>query len=296
MRRTAIAFLGVLLVGLAARAGADAGGLHILLTNDDGYHAVGIVTLKKALREAGHRVTVVAPSANRSGSSASLTFGEIAVEELAPGEYSVDATPGSCALLGLLTLRDPTRPFDLLMSGTNRGANAGPATNISGTVGATTVGSGGFAGIPAIAISTNPIVQDAQDPAYEPHFAEVAAFAVRLVAALQAKRADGAPLLPVGTRLNVNYPALSASEVKGVRVGVQGQRSPFMLSYEQKAPGRYMPRIARAGQASDDLEHSDATLLDQGYITIVPLDTDYTAPAEVVEAARKRLSGLTVPE
>ena len=80
--------------------------LHILLTNDDGYGAVGIETLKEALRGAGHRVTVVAPKGNRSGSSASITFGAIRVVEEATDEFSADGSPATCALLGLTAMAD----------------------------------------------------------------------------------------------------------------------------------------------------------------------------------------------
>ena len=59
-------------------------------------------------------MTVVAPTGNRSGSSASMTFGAIRVEETAKGEYSADATPAACALLGLSAMADPEDPFDLL--------------------------------------------------------------------------------------------------------------------------------------------------------------------------------------
>jgi 5'-nucleotidase len=292
--RFAKAIVGVLVVVLAVGAEAAEGGLHVLLTNDDGFDAAGIVTLKVALRGAGHRVTVVAPASNRSGASASLTFGELKLEEVAPGEYKIDATPATCVLFAALELGDEERPFDLLMSGTNRGANAGLATNISGTVGATTVGSSGFVGLPAIALSTNPIVQDANDPAYAPHFAQVAEFAVRLVALLQEQRKDGAPLLPPGVRLNVNYPARNAADVKGVRVGVQGRRTALALGYEQTQAGTYRPQLVSAPAEGSDVDDSDATLLAEGYITIVPLGTDYTAPADVVKATRKRLKDLEV--
>ena len=196
----ACALLAAVSLAQDVRAKAGASGLHILLTNDDGIEAVGLQTLKTALRDAGHRVTVLAPNRNYSGSSASVGFGPVAVEEVGPGEYAADASPATCALLGLTAWTDPERPFDLLVSGTNLGANAGPATGISGTVGATTIAASGMAGaVPAIAFSSTPPGDLADAAAADPethrrHFRNVAEFAVRLIDRLAERR------VPAGAR------------------------------------------------------------------------------------------------
>jgi 5'-nucleotidase len=259
--------------------------LHILLTNDDGYGSVGIETLGEALRGAGHRVTVVAPRGNRSGSSASMTFGAIRVEEKAPGAYSADATPATCALLGLSAMADPQDPFDLLVSGTNAGANAGSATGISGTVGATTAAVG-MGGIPAVAVSANEVGKEGE-PGHRKHFEQTAAFAVDVIDRLT-RTAAGGPLLPVGTRLNVNVPGIPWSETKGVHFGVQGMGAQFGLGFEEKAPGVYAPAFRRPSGA-EDVPGSDAAALSEGFVTIVLLDADYTAPAPARKAIERRL-------
>jgi 5'-nucleotidase len=267
----------------------EAKALHVLLTNDDGYGSVGIETLKEALRGAGHRVTVVAPAGNRSGSSASMTFGAIRVSEQAAGEYSADATPAASALLGLSALADAEDPFDLLVSGTNAGANAGAATGISGTVGATTVAVG-LGGLPALAVSANEVGEEGE-PGHRKHFEDSAAFAVEVIDRLIRTAGEG-PLLPPGTRLNLNVPGIPWSEIRGVRFAVQGRSAQFGLGFEEKAPGVYAPAFRAPMGADQDVDRSDAVALSEGYVTIVLLDTDYTAPAAQREAIEARLAGV----
>ncbi|MCR9096484.1 MAG: hypothetical protein NXI30_19845 [bacterium] len=268
---------------------AEARPLHILLTNDDGYGSTGIETLEAALRGAGHRVTVVAPQGNRSGSSASMTFGALRVEERAPGEYSVDATPATCALLGLSAFADPDDPFDLLVSGTNAGANAGAATGISGTVGATTIAAG-LGSTPALAVSANEIGKE-DEPRHRKHFEDTAAWAVEVIDRLVRTAGDG-PLLPAGTRLNLNAPAVPWNEIKGVRFAVQGRGMQFGLGFEEKAPGVYAPAFRAPEAVVRDVDDSDAVALSEGYASIVLLDADYTAPARERAAIEARLEDL----
>lgn len=286
-RRLPLLHLAILLtVSCAPPPTAEASGLHILLTNDDGYGSVGIETLEAALRAAGHRVTIVAPEGNRSGSSASMTFGAIRVTERAPGEFSADGTPATCALLGLSAMADPDEPFDLLISGTNEGANSGAATGISGTVGATTAAVG-MGGVPALAVSANPVGKEG-DPAHRKHFEDSAAFAVRVLERV-VRTAGERPLLPPGTRLNLNVPGVPWNEIRGVRFAVQGRSMQFGLGFEEKAPGLYAPAFRAARKAASDVEDSDAALLNEGFATIVLLDADYTAPSAQRDALEARL-------
>lgn len=286
-------FVHLLVVGLTlactTTAPAESSRLHILLTNDDGYGSVGIETLKEALRDAGHRVTLVAPSGNRSGSSASMTFGPIRVEQKAEGEYSAEGTPATCALLGLSAMADPNDPFDLLVSGTNAGANAGAATGISGTVGATTAAVG-LGGVPAVAVSANEVGNEG-DPAHRKHFEATAAFAAKVIDRLVETAGEG-PLLPPGTRLNLNVPGIPWNDIKGVRFGVQGTSAQFGLGFEEKAPDVYVPAFRAPKQKGEDVPDSDAASLSDGYVTVVLLDADYTAPAKQRSAVEARLGDL----
>ena len=124
-------------------------GLSLLLTNDDGYKAPGLKALREELAKV-HKLTVIAPDQERSGSSAALTLGSpLKVNKHEEGIYSVAGTPADCAHLAFRHFMDA--PPDLVVSGINRGPNLGDDTLFSGTVGAANVAS--LEGLPAIAVS-----------------------------------------------------------------------------------------------------------------------------------------------
>ena len=125
--------------------------MNILLSNDDGIHAVGIQTLAKTLRQAGHQVTVVAPDRNRSAASSCLTLVDpLRVQRFDDENYAIVAgTPADCVHLALNGLLDT--PFDLVVSGINHGANLGDDILYSGTVAAALEGR--HLPLPSIAVS-----------------------------------------------------------------------------------------------------------------------------------------------
>jgi 5'-nucleotidase len=284
---------------------APAHALDILLTNDDGFSAIGIQTLKAALVAAGHNVTLVAPFGERSGSSAAINlapvmpvqvgaqdYGLIVLDELVSGERdALPATPATCVLFGLSVTLGGVDP-DLVVSGTNVGANVGTATPFSGTVGGATAGI--TAGLPAIAFSSDPPDVDEEDPAFEAHYANAAAFAVSLIAHLESK--PGAlskepALLPAGIGLNVNYPTLAPEEVKGVKLSVQGQASSASLVFVPIGGDVFIPAVG-PGEGGDDVKDSDTAALAAGYVTITPINTDMTAPPNQGERLNSIVSGL----
>ena len=107
--------------------------MKILLTNDDGYGAPGIEALRIALQAAGHEVTVVAPSEQRSGAGHSVTLRRELRAKPQPHGYALDGTPADCAKIGLRFLAPGC---DMVLSGINLGANLGVDTNYSGTAAA----------------------------------------------------------------------------------------------------------------------------------------------------------------
>src|SRR5690606_36822521 len=108
--------------------------MHILVSNDDGYSAVGLEALEGALKGLGD-LTVVAPETNCSGASNSLTLNRpLSVRQAANGFYYVNGTPSDCVHIALTSLLD-FRP-DLALSGINNGANMGDDRLYSGTVAA----------------------------------------------------------------------------------------------------------------------------------------------------------------
>lgn len=114
--------------------------MHILLANDDGIHAKGILALCDACVARGHEVTVCAPHTERSASSQRITLADPiyvkAVDFYPAGvhAWSISGTPADCVRLGLFELID--KPVDIVISGINKGHNAGMAVHYSGTVGA----------------------------------------------------------------------------------------------------------------------------------------------------------------
>jgi len=131
----------------------------LLLTNDDGADSPGILTLADALRGAGHRVVMVAPAADNSGASHSISFfkGSRKLAEIGRDDFSFDGTPVDCvvvALRGGIPEMDATRGGtapDAVISGINRGANLGTDVVFSGTAAAARQGA--FMGIPSLALS-----------------------------------------------------------------------------------------------------------------------------------------------
>ncbi len=258
---------------------ADAeGGLHILLSNDDGVDAPGLRALHEALRARGHRVSVVAPSVDRSGSSVSVTtHGSLRVREVAPGISAVDGTPADCVRVALATLLD--EPPDLVVSGVNFGQNIGAGTVSSGTVGAAITAAA--LGVPAIAVSQ---AVDAQDLAATARFfPDAAEFAAALIDALLEH--EGRGLMPRFTALNVNHPPRHRSEVAGVKLTRQGRSTLFELRYEPGDDGDLRVSFAPS-RALEPVADADTAALGAGYVTITPLDGSWTASDEVFSGVR----------
>ncbi|MBP7302164.1 MAG: 5'/3'-nucleotidase SurE [Brachymonas sp.] len=240
--------------------------MKILLCNDDGYQAQGIVALYEALRHVAD-VEVIAPEFNNSAKSNALTLhSPLYVQRAANGFRYIDGTPADCvhiALTGLL----PEQP-DLVVSGINNGANMGDDTIYSGTVGAAMEGY--LFGVPAIAFS-----QVAKGWA---HIEAAAEAAKNLVLQLQPqvltyKQEGAAP----AWLLNVNIPNLPLDQIKPVRLCRLGRRHAAENVITQQNPhGETMYWIGRAGAAKDDAEGTDFHATDSGHIAVTPLQVDLT--------------------
>ncbi|HDN80345.1 MAG TPA: 5'/3'-nucleotidase SurE, partial [Chloroflexi bacterium] len=184
---------------------------YILVTNDDGVEAPGLLSLKKALEAIGE-VAVFAPDHNWSAAGHPKTMHKpLRVEEvrLADGTlaYASNGAPSDCVALAILGLL-PRKP-DLVVSGINLGGNMGHDITYSGTVAAAIEAV--ISGIPAIAVSIDTFSSDAD-------YSVAARFAARLARYVLEKG------LPPYTLLNVNVPALPADEIKGVRLTRLGRR------------------------------------------------------------------------
>jgi len=272
------------------QAAAESSPLRILLTNDDGYDAPGIKSLHAALLDAGHDVTVVAPSADHSGAGARVTSrGTIGYKERSKGVWSVDGFPADAVLIGLLHIMEDDAP-DLVVSGANFGQNLGYSIN-SGTVGAATIAM--YAGTPAIAISVGVDYSEASAkptpfPSTFNAFAGAADFCAQLIADLQNSHTDDGRVLPEHTILNVNYPALAPEEISGVRVLRAARSSGVVIDYEETdAEGQLQVRVGPMGPDGTD---TDLQVFQRGFVTITVFDGDWDAGEALRETIKDRLS------
>jgi 5'-nucleotidase len=229
----------------------------ILVTNDDGYDAPGLLALAAALEPVG-RVIVVAPDRERSGAGHALTLGRpLRVRETGAGRYRVDGTPTDCVHLGVFNLTGGRQP-DLVVSGINRGLNLGDDVTYSGTV---------AGAIASLAIST------ASDEGEQTDY-HVAARLARELAARVLR--DG---LPNGVFLNVNVPA---PPVRGVRATRQGTRTYRAAAVERLDPsGRPYYWIAGADMTPSGEPDGDHAAIAEGYVSVTPLHADLTHDASL---------------
>lgn len=235
--------------------------MKILISNDDGYQAPGLVALHDALSGIAD-VEVVAPELNNSAKSNALTLnGPLTVTRAANGFRYVNGTPADCvhiALTGLLGYRP-----DLVVSGINNGANMGDDTIYSGTVGAAMEGF--LFGIPAIAFS--------QVEKGWGHLDAAGAKVRELVGQmLQRQLVGDKPWL-----LNVNIPNLPLEQIRPMKVCRLGRRHAAEPVIVQDSPrGDKMYWIGSAGAVKDDAEGTDFHATVQGHISLTPLKTDLT--------------------
>ena len=232
--------------------------MRILLSNDDGYFAPGLELLAKAL--APHaEITVVAPERDRSGASNSLTLDRpLSVRRAPNGFLFVNGTPTDCVHLAVTGLLD-TLP-DIVISGINLGANMGDDTIYSGTVAAATEGY--LLGIPSIAIS---LASKAGA-----HFDSAAQVAIDLVQ--RHTRANAGPWL-----LNVNVPDIALREQKGITITRLGRRHRAEDVIRSTSPrGETIYWVGAAGAAADAGEGTDFHAVEEGFVSVTPLQIDLT--------------------
>ena len=232
--------------------------MRILLSNDDGYFAPGLERLAAALA-ARAEVTVVAPEADRSGASNSLTLDRPLIVRRAPsGFLFVNGTPTDCVHLAVTGLLEQLP--DLVISGINRGANMGDDTIYSGTVAAAT--DGFLLGIPSIAISL------ASKEAMQ--FETAATVALELLDCHE-RQSLGARLL------NVNVPDMPRAMLKGYRVTRLGRRHKAENVVKTVNPrGETVYWVGAAGAAADAGDGTDFHAVEQGFASVTPLQIDLT--------------------
>jgi len=241
--------------------------MYILLTNDDGIRAPGLVAMYRELAKA-HEVQVVAPETVQSATGHGITMAtplltsKVKVEDAFEG-IAVDGRPADCVKLAINQLTGGRRP-DLVVSGMNSGTNVGINVIYSGTVAAAIEAA--FLGLPAIAVSLY-LKNDV-----ETNYDRAATYAVRTIELILKAG------LRAGQVATMNVPALQpGQEPAGVRVVRQCTR-PWIDTYErrQDPKGRdyfWNSSVFRLGETEGD---TDVAALRDRYITVTPLQFDLT--------------------
>ncbi|MGZ3591834.1 MAG: 5'/3'-nucleotidase SurE [Thermodesulfobacteriota bacterium] len=245
----------------------------ILVTNDDGIHSKGIITLVKALREIGD-VFTVAPDVEQSAVAHSLTLHRpLRVEKIRRNFYAVDGTPADCIHLGVNTIL-PKRPR-LIVSGINKGGNLGDDIIYSGTVSAAFEGT--LLGIPSFAISL----------VSRSHFKfDVAArFALRMARSIIGRG------LPKNTFLNINVPNLGEKEIKSYQITHQGR----LIHYGDEVVEKVDPRgrkyywIGGGQLVFEKGRNTDVEAISKSCISITPLNLDLTNYSSIRELKKWKI-------
>ena len=240
--------------------------MQILLTNDDGIYAPGLAALERELSRLGE-LTVVAPASEQSGVGHSITYlSPLICQEIYDGQrrrgWAVEGSPADCVKIGVFEYC-PQRP-DLVVSGINGGLNAGINVLYSGTVAAAIEGA--FFGITSVAVSLE----------YDEHaeFDKAAIMASKIIEQILEMPQRPAHLY------NLNIPTAAVgkrSEVRVVPMGVARYGTDFIRRKDPTGRTYYWATIDPAPVSTE--HETDLTALENGYVTLTPLDYDLTKNA-----------------
>ncbi len=226
----------------------------ILLTNDDGIHAPGLMAARRALEPLGE-LLVLAPLTEQSACSHALTLNRpMRLREVRGHGHAVDGTPADCVLLASEGVLGGAPP-DLVVSGINAGGNLGQDVAYSGTVGAAMEAA--FRSIPALAIS--------QVGYHDLDYTLAARFLAAMVGTLLHQG------LPVGTLLNVNVPKhpTQPTRYRVTRLGRHGYRD--VVAQMKDPRGRPILWLGGSWAGFEPIEGSDCVAIDAGLISVSPL-------------------------
>ncbi|WP_424990399.1 5'/3'-nucleotidase SurE [Fluviibacterium sp. S390] len=260
--------------------------MRILVTNDDGINAPGLQVMEAIAAEiAGPQgeVWVVAPAFEQSGVGHKISYTHpTMIAQMGPRRFAAEGSPADCVLAGIYDVMAGAGP-ELVLSGVNRGNNAGENVLYSGTIGAAMEAA--LQGLPAVALSQfyGPENAELDDP-----FDAAAQHGAATVRALL----NNGLWDDAAYRLfyNVNFPPLPAARVKGMKVAAQGFRPNTRFSVEpHQAPSGRRFLWAKGGpQAVETGAGTDVSANIAGHISVTPLRADLTAH-DTLGALRDRL-------
>jgi 5'-nucleotidase len=317
-----------LLFAASCLAAAQVNALNILITNDDGVESSTIHALYQVLKADGQHVIIASETQDNSGKGGAVDFfrpmGPLkqdsragAIKAGAPGVgklpgfedvYYVDGTPVAATVFGIDIAAAKTwgRAPDLIISGPNYGNNTGLINNASGTVNAALIGIN--RGVASIAVSAAvPMTYKSYDKLApgDPEY-EIAQVMSGIVKALEEKRlTPNAPLLPVGTALNINFPKFAPGTAKQLRLelGQEGfaslavpvfaedlSKDPTAVKFGLKEPA--LPGVAVEPVTGDTDPKSEQNIVNRGEIAISVLKGNHAADEAHSKAVKKLLKDV----
>jgi 5'-nucleotidase len=252
--------------------------MRILLTNDDGIHDEGILSLERIARQLSDDVWVVAPETDQSGFAHSLSISQpLRLRKIDDRHFAVRGTPTDCVIMGVKKLMP--EPPDLILSGVNSGSNVADDVTYSGTVAGAMEGT--LLGIRSIAISQ--AYTNADGTRVIP-YETAEAHAPRLIERIAAME------LAPGILINLNFPNCRPEEVAGAVVANQGKLA-YGIWVDERVDGRNFPYYwLRFGRKPAEIAPgTDIAVLQENRIAVTPLKLDFTA-YEVAEGLAKAIA------
>jgi len=245
--------------------------MRILCTNDDGIHAPGLKAVEQIARALSDDVWIVAPELDQSGVSHSLSLNDpLRLREVGPRHFAVRGTPTDCVIMGARHILGDKMP-EVVLSGVNRGRNVAEDVVYSGTIAGALEGT--ILGLPSFALSQEFSIETRDKPLWE----TALKFAPEI---LRKVMKEG---VPKNTVININFPACTPEQVRGVRVTRQGKRNLGFLKVDQRHDGRGNPYFwigfERAAMMDKPAEGTDLAALAANYVSVTPLRLDRTDEA-----------------
>ena len=235
----------------------------ILVTNDDGVHSQGLISLFRSMQKLGDAY-IIAPDRERSAVSHALTMHKpLKVEKLRKHIYSINGTPTDCVTIGANKIL-PEKPV-FIVSGINKGANLGDDITYSGTVSAAIEAT--IMGIPAFAVSL--VSREKTFSASD--------FTAASKISLQIGEYILEHSLPYDTLLNVNVPNVNAKGIKGMKLTRKGKRI-----YDDSIQETFDPHGEKhywIGGGQPYWEHGEDTdiqAVQDNYVSVTPIHLDLT--------------------
>src|SRR5205085_4099597 len=241
--------------------------MRILITNDDGIHSEGLDVCAEVGRALSDDVWVIAPEFDQSGVSHSLSLNDpLRLREIAERRFAVKGTPTDCIIMGARHIMKD-HPPDLVLSGVNRGRNAGEDVIYSGTVAGAVEGT--ILGYPSLALSQSYKSRSGKPP----HWDTAVKFGPDIIRRVLKSG------IPRDVLVDINFPGCAPGEVKGIAVCGQGRNRQERLHIDKREDGRgnayyWIAYVRVRGQPPAD--GTDVSALAANRIAVTPLRLDMT--------------------